>query len=337
MPLLKVEGITKEFFLSSGFLRFVFGNPEKLRAVDHVDFTLDKGGSFGLAGESGCGKTTTGKLVMKLHEPTEGRIMFNDRDITNLAGKELKSYRKKVQMIFQDPYESLNPRLSAFGTIKEGLDALGIAQTKKEKRENVLRALEQVNLDPDDYKDKLPFELSGGECQRLMIGSAIVLNPELIVADEPVSMLDVSIRASILDLIEDVLTPELNLTRLYISHDLSVLKHVVDNVAIMYLGRVVEVGKAVEVLSKPLHPYTKALTSAVPVPDPNYQHEELQIKGSISTTGGERDRCIFEPRCPEAVEVCKRRLPELVDVSKSTENEREVGHQVACHLVGEES
>lgn len=325
--MLEVNELTKEFVTSRGLLGGIIGDPETLVAVDGVSFNVEDGESFGLAGESGCGKTTTGKIIAKLHEPTSGEIIFKGRNVANLKGEELKQYRKDAQMIFQDPYESLNPRLTVFGLIKEGLDALDFSLTREKKKEKIFRSLNQVKLSPGEYKSKLPFELSGGERQRVMIASAIVLEPEFIVADEPVSMLDVSIRAGIIELIEEEITESLGLTRLYISHDLSILSHVVDRIGIMYLGRLVEVGDGREVLTDPVHPYSKALVSAIPVPDPNFSHEDIKIEGTVSSSSVDREGCVFLPRCPYSIGQCGNTQPKLIELAESNS----VNHLVACH------
>jgi len=321
----KVENLRKYFPVRT---RMFFGGVRHfIHAVDDISFSIGTGEIFGLVGESGCGKTTTGKLLVKLLEPTAGRIILEGEDVANiLRGKKLREFRRKVQMIFQDPYESLNPRFTIFDTVAEPLAIQGVGSLR-EREERVADVLAKVGLTPPEtFMFRYPHELSGGQRQRVAIARAMVINPSFVVADEPTSMLDVSIRAGVMQLLLD-LQGEFNISFLYITHDLAVARYMCERMAVMYLGKIVELGPTEEVIQNPFHPYTKALISAVPVPDPTYHREPVEIKGDVTAPIDPPPYCRFYPRCPLASEdVCKtREHPRL--------EEKAPGHFVACYKV----
>ncbi|KYH37141.1 MAG: peptide ABC transporter ATPase [Candidatus Bathyarchaeota archaeon B24] len=323
----EADGLKKWFPVRRGLADIILRRPPKfIRAVDGVSFAIKRGEIFCLAGESGCGKTTTGRLILRLEEPTAGRILFKGVDITNLDGEELIEFRRKAQIIFQDPYESLNPHMRVIDIISEPLSIHKLAHNREEVIERVTKTLEDVALKPpEEFMYRYPHELSGGQRQRVAIARAIILQPEFIVADEPVSMLDMSIRAEILDLMLGI-RDRYGIAYLFITHDLAVAKHICDRIAIMYLGKVVELGEATEVIDNPLHPYTKALTAAIPVPDPRVKIGEIPIKGEVPSPINPPSGCRFHPRCPYAMDICSKKEPGLKDVEK--------GRKVACHLYG---
>lgn len=325
-PLIKVQGLKKLFPLASGLFR---KSEEYIHAVDGIEFEIADGESLALVGESGSGKTTTGKLLVRLHDPTDGlirmRINGYESDIARLRGAELKTFRRYVQMIFQDPYESLNPRRTIFDTIAEPLVVQGIGNLA-EREQLVAHHLEQVGLSPPEtFIWRYPHELSGGQRQRVAIARTLVVVPTFVVADEPTSMLDVSIRTGIMHLMQQ-LADQMGVTYLYITHDLAVARYMSNQLAVMYLGKIVERGEMEEMLTKPLHPYTKALLSAVPVPDPTFRRDTLEIKGSITKPINPLPRCRFYERCPIAEKVCEDNdHPQLEDKGS--------GHYAACYLV----
>ncbi len=328
MAILEISGLTKHFEIDPGLLGRVLSGKRKqtIKAVDGIDFTMEKGEILGIAGESGCGKSTTCLLITKLHQPTAGSIRFKGRDIAGLDAKQTKVFRRQVQLIFQDPYESLNPRFTAFDIVAEGPRALGIWE-REETTRRVLETLALVGLRPEEYRQRYPHQMSGGERQRVGIASALVLEPELVIADEPLSMLDVSIRASILDLIRD-LSQRLGFTCIYVSHDLSILSNISERLLIMYLGMVMEIGPTERVITNPRHPYARALIEAVPVPDPRYQRPIPAIKGEIARPIDPPPGCRFASRCPQAMAACRIDPAPLM-------HEIEPGHFAACHLLGE--
>jgi len=332
--LVEVEGLKKHFPVNSGLLTNLMNRvrgeePEVVHAVDGVSFELREGETFGIAGESGCGKTTTGMSLAKLYEPTDGSIYYDGKDIADKTGSDLSQFRQNAQMIFQDPFESLNPRRTVYDTVVEPLRIHDMPnQTAR-----VRRALEFAELEPaDHYFDQYPHELSGGQRQRLAIARALVVDPDFIVADEPVSMLDVSLRAGVLSLMEEM-TEEFGLSVVYISHDLSLLRHMCDRIAIMYMGKIVEQGPTEDIITNPKHPYTKSLIDAVPVPDPTTDRERVELKGEVGDAINVPTGCRFKNRCNEYIgDICDQVAPPLegkVDI----QGER----HVACHLYESEN
>jgi len=295
-----------------------------VRAVDDISFTLQKGETLGLVGESGCGKSTTGRAILRLLEKTDGTVKFNGTDIHQLNKKDMRKLRPKMQLVFQDPYSSLNPRIKVGDAIGEALIDHGIV-SKGEIRDRVKEILTICGLAPY-HIDRYPHEFSGGQRQRIGIARALILNPEFIVADEPVSALDVSIQAQIINLLSD-LQEQKNLTYLFISHDLSVVEHLCNRVGVMYLGSMVEMATRDELFKNPLHPYTKALLSAIPVPDPTRKPERIVLQGDIPSPANPPSGCKFHTRCPFAQEKCKQEIPIYHDAGG--------GHYVACHYAGQ--
>ncbi len=322
-----VQGLQKLFALKAGFFASLMKREEYIHAVNDVSFRIDRGEILGLVGESGCGKTTTGRLLLRLEDPTEGVMRFHDTDIATLKGDALTGFRKKVQMIFQDPYESLNPRFTVLDTVAEPLIVHGVSESIEERENLVCRALERAELHPaTEFLYRYPHELSGGQRQRVAIARGIVLSPEFIVADEPVSMLDVSIRAGVMNLLLR-LREESDLTMLFISHDVAVTRYMSDRIAVMYLGRIVELAGAEDIVGKPLHPYTQALLTSVPVPDPKFKRGRAKISGELPSPIDLPPGCAFHPRCPYAKAVCKETKPELREAAS--------GHYAECHFAGE--
>jgi len=321
---LEVNGL-KKYFDATGRPGLFSRDTRHVHAVDGVDFTLRHSEVLALVGESGCGKSTLALLLMGLEKPTAGTIHFEGRDITHISEHERKDVRRKIQMIFQDPHESLNPTQSIEEIVNEPLVVHGLGADKKERDERVKKAMEDSGLKPADvYLNRFPHELSGGQRQRVVIAAALVLEPEILLADEPVSMLDVSIRAEIINLLA-----ELRITRqiavIFITHDLGSVGFFADRVAVMYLGRIVEIGTMLDVLEKPRHPYTKALISVIPVPNPRLRHERIILQGETPNPIDLPTGCRFHPRCPVAIATCKASDPPFVILSKT--------HKAACLLL----
>ncbi len=321
--LLEVENLNMHFPIWGGVLRRQVG---QVFAVNDVSFELQAGETLGIVGESGCGKTTLGRALVRLYEPTSGTVRFEGRDVSSLAGDELKALRSNVQMVFQDPYTSLNPRRTIERTLEEPLVLHGV-KSKDERRARVRRLLETVGLRESDLT-KYPHEFSGGQRQRIGIARALVLEPRLVIADEPVSALDVSIQSQVLNLLVD-LQKRRGLTYLFISHDLTVVKYISDRIAVMYLGRIVELADADAIYESPRHPYTQALLAAVPVPDPRRPRSAETLEGDVPSPSDPPPGCPFQTRCRFAVDLCRREVPTLEVVPGDTQ------HLVACHRADE--
>ena len=320
--ILEVKNLKMYFPVGSGFLsRKPVGY---VKAVDDVSFTVKRGETLGLVGESGCGKTTTGRCILQLYKPTAGQVIFDGQDLTSMNTKTMRGMRREMQVIFQDPYSSLNPRMTAGNIIGEPLIVHGLVANKTEYRNKVADLLTNVGLNPY-MADRFPHEFSGGQRQRIGVARALSVSPKFIVADEPVSALDVSIQAQIINLLED-LQEQFNLTYLFIAHDLSVVRHISDRVGVMYLGHLVEMAERNEIYRNPIHPYTKALLSAVPIPDPvlDAQRERVLLTGEVPSPLNPPSGCVFHPRCPAANDTCSEYFPELREV--------ETDHYSACIL-----
>lgn len=322
--ILRVEHLQKYFPVEKNLLeKLLTRNRHFVRAVDDVSFTVRRGEIFTLAGESGCGKTTTGKLVLRLVSPTGGKIFFDCVDITALKGEKLRTLRLKMQMVFQDPYASFNPRMKIGDAVGHPLEVHSLA-LGEEKRKRVLEILERVGLCPaEKFVELYPHQMSGGQRQRAAMARSLILKPEFIVADEPVSMIDVSLRTAIVDLMLD-LQRDLRLTYLFITHDLAIAKYISDRIAIMYLGKIVELGNKDAIFSHPVHPYTKALLSAIPVPNPERQRKATELIGDVPSAVNVPPGCRFHTRCRYCTEACSKREPDLVEVAPN--------HLVACDL-----
>ena len=316
---LKVESLKVHFPVKGG----LFTKKQVVKAVDGVSFEIYPKETFGLVGESGCGKSTTGRAIVKLYEPTSGSIYYHGEDVTKIRGSHLAEFRRNVQMIFQDPYASLNPRMTVGEIIREPMDIHHIFQTKEEREQRVRELLDIVGLKPDHIR-RYPHEFSGGQRQRIGIARTLALNPQFIVCDEPISALDVSIQAQVINLLEHI-QKEMGISYLFIAHDLSMVKHISDRIGVMYLGNLVEIGDSDDVYHRPLHPYTQALLSAVPIPDPRVAREKKRIvlEGELPSPLDTPSGCVFRTRCPNATERCAKEKPGMVNVGK---------RRVACFL-----
>jgi len=316
--LLEVKNLVKYFPIKKGVFRRTIG---WVKAVDDVSFEVYEGETVGLVGESGCGKTTTALTILRLEEPTKGQVIFDNKNITKLKKSEMRKERKDMQIIFQDPYSSLNPRIKIKDIIAEGMLTHKMINNKL-KYKRVGELLEKVGI-PPEYMDRFPHEFSGGQRQRIGIARALALEPKIIMCDEAVSALDVSIRSQIINLLQD-LQKEFNLTYLFIAHDLSVIKYISDRVVVMYLGKIVEIADKKELFADTMHPYTQALISAVPVPNPDYKKERIILKGDVPSPANPPKGCRFHPRCSKAMKICSEVEPKLKEVKP--------GHFCACHL-----
>ncbi len=320
--LLQVQDLTMHFPITRGiiFQRQVGA----VRAVDGVSFDLFKGETMGLVGESGCGKSTTGRAILQLHRPTAGSVQFEGVELTQSTGQDLRRMRRRMQMIFQDPYASLNPRMTVGSIISEPLEVHNLGRTRAERQERVQELLEIVGLNPY-FVNRYPHEFSGGQRQRIGVARALAVNPSFIVCDEPISALDVSIQAQVINLLED-LQRELQLTYLFIAHDLSVVRHISNRIAVMYLGKIVELAERTELYANPKHPYTEALLSAVPIPDPavESQRQRIILEGDVPNPAAPPTGCNFSTRCPKVMDICREQEPEFKDLGN--------GHYAACFL-----
>ena len=321
--LLSVRNLVKRFPIRGGLLSREVAS---VKAVSDVSFDIKRGETLGLVGESGCGKSTLGRTILRLIEPTSGQIIYKGRDITGIPASEMRKLRRSMQIIFQDPYASLNPRMTVEDILGEPLDIHGLAANKDERKKRILHLMDLCGLRREAIA-RYPHEFSGGQRQRICIARALAVEPEFIVCDEPVSALDVSIQAQIVNLMQD-LQKELGLTYLFIAHDLKVVEHISTRVAVMYLGKVVETANAEELYAHPKHPYTRALLSAIPIPDPTYQKERIILRGDVPSPINPPEGCYFHPRCPMAKEACKAGRPELRDLRQPAGD----AHDVSCHF-----
>ena len=321
-PLLSVEHLKTYFDVTKG----IFSKRQIVKAVDDVSFSVGEGETFGLVGESGCGKSTLGRTLVKIYPATSGRILYKGKDIANLHGEEEKAFRKEVQMIFQDPYASLNPRMTVGEIIKEPMEIHGILNSATEREERAAELLKTVGLKPDHIR-RYPHEFSGGQRQRISIARTLALNPKFIICDEPISALDVSIQAQIINLLQEI-QQEMGISYLFVAHDLSMVNYISHRIGVMYLGHLVEVGEADELYGNPIHPYTKALLSAIPIPDPDVAkaRSRIRLEGELPTPINPPAGCPFAGRCPYADEQCRKELPPMKDFG---------GHMAACWHVKE--
>lgn len=312
-PIISVRNLKKHFKVGEG----------TLKAVDGLDFDIYPGETFGLVGESGCGKTTAGRTLIRLYEPTDGKVIFNDQDIYTLSQRDMQEVRRNFQMIFQDPYASLNPRMTVEEIISEPLEIHKIYKNKKEQSKRVVELLELVGLN-EEHAMRFPHEFSGGQRQRIGVARSLALNPEFIVCDEPISALDVSIQAQVVTLLKD-LQEQLGLTYLFIAHDLSMVRYISDRVGVMYLGHMMELAESENLYNNPIHPYTRALLSSIPIPDPKKQRERQRIvlEGDVPSPIDPPEACRFVDRCPYAIEICHKKVPEFREVKPK--------HYAACH------
>lgn len=317
--LLQVEHLKQYFPVKTSLLKKSY-----VKAVDDVSFSIGKGETFGLVGESGCGKTTTGRTILRLYEPTGGRIIYDGTDVTNI---DFKPYRQKMQIVFQDPYASLDSHMTVGDIIGEAIDIHGLASGKKERNEKIISLLRRVGLN-SEHANRYPHEFSGGQRQRIGIARALAVNPEFIVCDEPISALDVSIQAQIVNMFED-LQHEMNLTYLFIAHDLAIVRHISNRIGVMYLGKLIETAESGELYSNPIHPYTQSLLSAIPIPDPETSRKKKRIvlQGDVPSPLNPPSGCRFRTRCPYATKQCSAEVPELKEYGS--------GHFAACHRIGE--
>lgn len=322
-PLLEVQGLMKHFPVK-GLLGSLGKTKGLVKAVNDVSFNLYEGETYGLVGESGCGKSTTGRTILRLIEPTGGQVIYKDKNIFEMNTKEMRDIRQELQMVFQDPYSSLNPRKRIGHTLEEPLAIHNIGE-KSERTNLVMDILEKVGMRIDHYY-RYPHELSGGQRQRIGLARALIVNPKIIVADEPVSALDVSIQSQVINLLEEI-QEEWRLTYLFIAHDISVVRHISDRIGVMYLGNLVEEALTEQLISSPLHPYTKALLSSVPIPNPGMKKERIILRGELPSPLNPPSGCAFHTRCPAVMDICKTKVPVMC--------EAEGGHKVACHLYGQ--
>ncbi len=317
--LLSVNDLKMHFPIRKGILRRTVGY---VRAVDGVSFDVKAGETFGLVGESGCGKTTTGRSILRLIEPSGGQVFFNGKNVTKLSNVEMRKIRSEMQIVFQDPYGSLNPRYTVQQTLEEPMIIHNLYKSAAERKKRAMELLEVVGLSTSRM-NRYPHEFSGGQRQRIGIARALAVNPKLIIADEPVSALDVSVQSQVLNLLDD-LQKEFHLTYVFIAHDLSVVKHISNRVGVMYLGKMVELAESDSLYEKPLHPYTRALLSAVPIPNPEAKRERIILQGDLPSPANPPSGCYFHPRCQSCMDICKTTAPEWKEI--------EPGHFAACHL-----